>query len=146
MEINLGVETPLPGLKVGIGYSNLNGSVDTDGDGVVDDDLDGSNISPDRLNLSANYQRGRFSARTQVQYYLSRSFDGQPASANFEGYTIVNALLRYETGFGAFSLAAQNLFDEYYISYDSDTVRTTDNDRFYAGRGRTVTLGWDWRF
>ncbi|WP_417613159.1 TonB-dependent receptor [Parasphingorhabdus sp.] len=146
LEINLGVETPLPGLKLGVGYSNLSGRVDTDGDGAVDDELDGSNISPDRLNLSADYASGPLSARVQGQYYLSRRFEGQPASADFEGYTIVNALLRYETGWGAFSLAAQNLFDEYYISYDSDTVRTTDNDRFFAGRGRTITLGWDWRF
>ena len=146
LEINLGVETPLPGLKLGVGYSNLSGRVDTDGDGAVDDDLDGSNISPDRLNLSADYASGPLSARVQGQYYLSRRFEGQPASADFEGYTIVNALLRYETGWGAFSLAAQNLLDEYYVSYDSDTVRTTDNDRFFAGRGRTITLGWDWRF
>ena len=146
LEINLGVETPLPGLKLGVGYSNLNGRVDTDGDGAVDDDLDGSNISPDRLNLSADYASGPLSARLQGQYYLSRRFEGQPASADFEGYTIVNALIRYDTGLGAFSLAAQNLLDEYYVSYDSDTVRTSDNDRFFAGRGRTITLGWDWRF
>ncbi|PHR18629.1 MAG: TonB-dependent receptor [Sphingopyxis sp.] len=146
LEINLGVETPLPGLKLGVGYSNLSGRVDTDGDGAVDDDLDGSNISPDRLNLSADYSSGPLSARVQGQYYLSRGFKGQPASADFEGYTIVNALVRYDTGWGAVSLAAQNLFDEYYVSYDSDTVRTTDNDRFFAGRGRTITLGWDWRF
>lgn len=146
IEINLGVETPLPGLKLGIGYSDLTGRVDTDDDGVVDDDLDGSNISPDRFNLSANYQNGPLSAVAQAQFYLPRSFAGQPNDAKFEGYTLFNAQVRYETGLGAFSLSAQNLFDEYYISYDSDTVRTTDDARFYAGRGRTVTLGWDWRF
>ncbi|MEW4468109.1 TonB-dependent receptor [Parasphingorhabdus sp. JC815] len=146
IEINLGVETPLPGLKIGVGYSDLAGRVDTDGDGKVDDDLDGSNISPDRFNLSANYENGPFSAVAQAQFYLSRSFKGQPSSADFEGYTLFNAQVRYETELGAFSLSAQNLFDEYYISYDSDTVRTTDSSRFYAGRGRTVTLGWDWRF
>ena len=146
IEINVGVETPVEGLKLGIGYSDLAGRVDTDGDGVVDDELDGANISPDRFNLSADYASGPFSALVQGQFYLSRSFEGQPASAAFEGYTIVNALVRYETGFGAFSLAAGNLLDEYYISYDSDTVRTTDDTRFFAGRGRTVTLGWDWRF
>ena len=146
MEINLTVDTPLQGLKFGAGYSNLNGRVDTDGDGAVDDDLDGSNISPDRLNLSAQYDRGPFSMRAQTQFYLSRSFKGQPVSANFEGYTLVNALLRYDTGYGAISLAAQNLLNEFYVSYDSDTVRTFDNDRFFAGRGRTLTLAWDWRF
>ena len=146
MEINLGVETPIEGLKLAVGYSNLNGRVDTNGDGAVDDDLDGSNISPDRLNLSADYKRGPFSARVQAQYYFSRGFKGQPANADFEGYTIVNALVRYDTGYGALSLAAQNLLNEYYVSYDSDTARTNDNDRFFAGRGRTLTLAWDWHF
>ena len=36
----------------------------------------------------------------------------------------------------------QNLTDAYYLTYDSDTVRTNDDSRFYAGRGRTFTLSW----
>ena len=43
---------------------------------------------------------------------------------------------------GEFSLAMQNLTDKFYVTYDSDTVRTGDNSRFFAGRGRTVTLSW----
>ena len=38
--------------------------------------------------------------------------------------------------------AAQNLADRYYVTYDSDTVQVTSNDRFYSGRGRTFTLSW----
>ena len=48
--------------------------------------------------------------------------------------------------FGGVSLAVQNLFDEQYISYASDTQRPTDNFFNFAGRGRTFTLGWDYRF
>jgi iron complex outermembrane receptor protein len=36
----------------------------------------------------------------------------------------------------------QNLTDEFFLTYDSDTVRTSDNSRFFAGRGRTFTLSW----
>ncbi len=41
----------------------------------MDTDLDGTNISPDRLNLAADYAAGRFSARVQTQIYLSRTFE-----------------------------------------------------------------------
>ena len=46
------------------------------------------------------------------------------------------------TGFGSFTLAAQDLLDKQYIDYNSDTQRPADNLRFFAGRGRSVTLGW----
>jgi iron complex outermembrane receptor protein len=39
-----------------------------------------------------------------------------------------------------------NLFDKYYVSYNSDTVAATDPTRFFAGRGRTITLGLTSRF
>ena len=36
----------------------------------------------------------------------------------------------------------QNLTDEFYITYDSDTVQVTSDTRYFAGRGRTFTLSW----
>jgi iron complex outermembrane receptor protein len=74
--------------------------------------------------------------------YLERSFNDADTRTDFEGYTLFDAYLALRTGLGEFALAAQNLTDEYYITYNSDTVRITDNDRFFAGRGRTVTLSW----
>ncbi|WP_333999160.1 TonB-dependent receptor domain-containing protein [Sphingomonas aurantiaca] len=74
LELNLAVRTPLPGLKLGTGFSHLNGRTDTNADGIFDADLDGANISPDRLNLNLDYTRGRLSARVQGRYYLSRRF------------------------------------------------------------------------
>jgi iron complex outermembrane recepter protein len=47
---------------------------------------------------------------------------------------------------GQISLSAQNLLNRQYIDYNSDTQRPTDNLRFFAGRGRSVTLGWLGRF
>lgn len=159
LEINLRVQTPLDGLKAGIGYAHLNGRFDSDGDGKVDSDLDGTNISPDRLNLSLNFDKGPFSAVLQHQVFFGRRFDGLARAADdvlgspkmlrdndFGGYSLTDASVSYDTGAGRVSLSVQNLFDKFYIDYSSDTRLPTDDLAFFAGRGRTFTLGWDFRF
>src|SRR3546814_16142262 len=78
-----------------------------------------------------------------TQFYLSRRFDGADPRNDFGGYTLTDAVVRYQTDFGGVSLAVQNLFDEQYISYASDTQRPTDNFFNFPGRGSTVTLGWE---
>ncbi|MEJ6012187.1 TonB-dependent receptor [Novosphingobium aquae] len=148
IEINLAVKMPIEGLKLSTGYAHLSGRYDSNGDDVVDTDLDGANISPDRLNLAASYVKGPLSARVQTQIYLSRSFKGlvRDARNDFGGYTLTDASLRYQTGIGALTFSVQNLFDRQYITYASDTQRPTDNTFYFAGQGRTFTLGWDYRF
>lgn len=149
LEVNLGVE-PVDGLKLQLGYAHLIGRYDSDRlDGKVDTDLDGTNISPDRLNLAVSYNKGPLSARVQTQFYLSRKFKGQAnpdPRNNFGGYNVTDASVRYGTGVGGLSLSVQNLFDKYYVDYSSDTRLPNDNFAFFAGRGRTFTLGWDYRF
>ncbi|MDF2382319.1 TonB-dependent receptor [Nostoc ellipsosporum NOK] len=162
LEINLGVKLPVPGLKASIGYAHLNGRYDADAvpDGKVDTDLDGTNISPDRINLAADYASGPFSARVQTQFYLSRRFEGKARTIDdanplhpqklfmndFGGYVLTDAYVRYQTRLGGLSLSVTNLFDKMYIDYSSDTRLPNDNTVFYAGRGRTFTLSWDYRF
>jgi iron complex outermembrane recepter protein len=148
LEINLAVQTPIDGLKLSAGYAHLLGRFDSNGDNVIDTDLDGANISPDRLNLAASFVRGPLSARIQTQVYLSRDFQGlaRDPRNDFDGYTLTDATVRYQTAIGALSLSAQNLFNKEYITYASDTQRPTDNAFFFAGRGRSFTLGWDYRF
>jgi iron complex outermembrane receptor protein len=152
LELNLGVRLPIDGLRLGLGYAHLYGRTDSNDDNIVDRDLDGANISPDRVNLSLSYNKGPVSARVQTQYYLSRRFDipvtaSNPVNNNdFGGYHVTDATVRYQTRFGGLTLSAANLFDKFYIDYNSDTQRGSDSKRFYAGRGRTFTLGWDYRF
>jgi iron complex outermembrane receptor protein len=152
LELNLGVRLPIDGLRVSAGYAHLAGRTDSNDDGVVDIDLDGANISPDRLNLALDYGSGPITARIQSNFYLWRTFNlsTNPAAYNpataFEGYNLTDAVIRYDTGFGGVTLAVSNLFDETYITYNSDTVSVADNARFFAGRGRVFTLGWDVRF
>jgi iron complex outermembrane receptor protein len=150
LEINLGVQMPIEGLKLQGGYAHLIGRYDSDRvDGIVDTDLDGTNISPDRVNAAVSYARGPLSARVQTQFYLSRNFHGKanPDPRNsFGGYAVTDAYVRYETALGGLSLSVANLFDKFYIDYNSDTRLPNDNLAFFAGRGRTFTLGWDYRF
>jgi iron complex outermembrane recepter protein len=148
IEINLSVMTPIDGLKLSTGYAHLSGRFDSNSDDVVDTDLDGANISPDRLNLAASYATGPLSARVQTQVYFSRKFRGlvRDPRNDFGGYTLTDASVRYQTGVGALTLSVQNLFDRQYITYASDTQRPTDNTFYFAGRGRSFTLGWDYRF
>ena len=145
LELNLKARTPVQGLVLSTGYARLRGKSDTNGDGKVDKDLDGANISPDRLNLAADYQRGKFSTRLQVQSYLKRDMQNASVKDDFSGYTLADAFVRYELPVGALSLGVQNLLDKQYISYNSDTTNVAA-DKFFAGRGRTATLGWDTRF
>ena len=146
LEANFTTRTPIQGLDLSAGYAKLDGRTDSNGDGKVDIDLDGANISPDRLNLAAMYGRGPISARLQAQFYLERKFAGGDVRNNFDGYTLVDASVRYQTKVGGLTLSIQNLLDKQYITYNSDTTNPTDNTRFFAGRGRAFTLGWDYRF
>jgi len=147
LELNATVRTPIEGLSFQAGYADLKGRADSNADGKVDIDLDGANISPDRIVLAANFNRGPWSTRLQLGKYLSRSFDGADPRNSFEGYTLVDGSVRYEfEPWGALSLSVQNLLDEYYIDYNTDTQQPTNNARFFSGRGRTFTLGWDYRF
>jgi len=143
LEANIAWNTPVPGLRLSAAYAMVEGQTDNnDPDTLVNNDLDGANISPDRLNLAADYTNGPFSARVQTRFYLKREFNDPGTDTDFEGYTLIDAYLAYRTRVGEFSLAVQNLTDKFFITYDSDTVRTTDNSRYFAGRGRTFTLSW----
>ncbi|MDO8802048.1 TonB-dependent receptor [Phenylobacterium sp.] len=128
-------------LTLGAAYSHLDGRTDTNGDGAVDADLDGANISPDRLTLTADATYGAFDFRLQGQVFEARSFQGQPVANNFEGYELLDAVAAWNGPFGVVSLGVRNLLDAQYITYNSDTTNPTDNSRYFAGQGRAVTLG-----
>ena len=126
---------------IGGSYAALDGRSASVENGPLNRDLDGANISPDRVLLWGEYEAGPVALRLQAQTFLEREFEGDPDPRNaFEGYTVLDALARYKAGFGTVSLGVQNLLDEQYISYFSDTQGPADNDRYFAGRGRTATL------
>lgn len=121
-------------------YAKLNGESDTDGDGKVDTDLDGANISPDRYGMSwqANWSE-KLNSRLQVNHYASRGFD--TAGLNFDGYSLVDASLGYRLPVGEASLGIENLLNRDYMTYYAQAASIRD-DQYFAGRGRTFTLGY----
>src|SRR5690606_5220186 len=113
-EASLAWRTPLPGLSLSAAYSQNEGQTDSnDADDLVNNDLDGANISPDRVNLAADYRSGPFSARLQSRFYLEREFNDASVDTDFEGYTLIDAFIAYRTDIGEVALAVQNLTDEY---------------------------------
>lgn len=134
------------GVVVGANYASLEGRSDQDGDGAVDEDLSAENISPDRLNLfvAAEPIENVF-LRAQVANLFDRSFNDESTATDFEGYTLVDLSAGYQTeSFGRFDLGLQNAFNKDYITYYSQAAASaaTRNNRFFAGRGRTMTLRW----
>lgn len=136
------------GLATGVAYSKLEGRYDSDTDGAIDKDLDGRNIAPDRVNL---YVEGplaeNLSARLQYSILLERDFDGGLPQHNFGGYELMDAMLSYGTAtLGDISLGIENLLDEQYITYYSQTLTYVNDTTYFAGRGRTLSLKWDKAF
>ncbi|HRW28986.1 MAG: TonB-dependent receptor [Alphaproteobacteria bacterium] len=131
--------------KIGGNYSNIEGHYDSDGDNVIDTRLPSINISPDTINLylQADLQNG-LTARLQSSHYLDREFDITDSSTagNFDGYTLVDFNLTYQSEVGKISLGIENLLDEYYITYNSQTYSFATDNRYFSGVGRTFTLGY----
>ncbi|MCE2892235.1 MAG: TonB-dependent receptor [Aquidulcibacter sp.] len=147
-DLNIRARTPIEGLNVQVAASALIGKTDNNGDGSVETDMTGPNIAPDRVLIAADWARGPWTARVQYQIYSGRTFTGIGLDArnDFEGYTLTDAFVRRTFRDWSVSLSASNLFDEQYISYNSDTERPTDNLRFFAGRGRAISLQVERRF
>ncbi|AYV49028.1 TonB-dependent receptor [Caulobacter flavus] len=145
LEVNVKAKTSVPGLDLSAGYARLRGQTDVDKDGRVETDLDGANISPDRINLAADYATGDWNLRLQVRAYLKRDMSNALVKDDFDGYTLADAFVGYRLPVGELSLGVLNLLNKQYITYNSDTVIPA-KDKFYAGRGRTATVGWTARF
>lgn len=135
-------------LDFGIAYSDLTGEFDSDGDGSVDADLDAINVAPDRLNLFFDITPdSAWSGRLQVFSYLDKSFrdSAGATTAEFDGYTVVDALASRPIGDMRLTIGIANLLDEQYITYYGQAGNARA-DRYFAGRGRTLTVGADFRF
>lgn len=136
------------GHRIGAAYAAIDGRFDSDGDEEVDRDLDGRNISPDRLNLFADGPLARsLRGRVQLSMLFDRDFEGGLPQFNFEGYTLVDAMLTCDANsVGRFTLAVSNLLDEEYLTYFSQTATFVNDRSFVLGRGRAFTLRWEGRF
>ena len=132
--------------RLGLGYARANGRYDANVDGRLDSDLAGVNIAPNRL--TAFWEQNwtaHLSTRLQASHAFDRDFDqlGNRV-ATFNGYTTMDLVARYALDKHSFTLGVQNLANKQYISYYSQT--TPSNPSYFSGRGRVLTLGWQYRY
>ncbi|TLF50625.1 TonB-dependent receptor [Halomonas urmiana] len=139
-----GEARPSDAHRLRLSYTHAEGESDTDGDGEVDTKLTGINIAPDTLKLgwSAAWNR-KLSSHLQYRYYFDRSVEDP--ELEFEGYGLIDASLSYRLPVGRASLGVENLADEDYFTYYSQAARVSD-DYYFKGRGRTLTLGYQFDF
>jgi iron complex outermembrane receptor protein len=135
---------------VGANYAYIVGEYDSDLDGTVDTDFDGVNIEPDRLNvfINADLDNG-LNGRLQVSHLFARDFGGiaaPSAAADFDGYTVVDLYLNKEVGNGEVSLGIDNVLDKQFVTYFSQTDTNQSNNEFFVGNGRTVSLIYNHKF
>jgi len=128
----------------------LEGKSDRDLDGEVDRRLPGLNISAPKLALFWDKEwTPRFSTRLQSLSLLPRDDpDGIP-DGDFHGYTLVDVLAHIRLAEKQIlSIGVENLFDKRYITYYSQTLTgvNADNNNYFAGRGRTLSLRYRWEF
>ena len=142
-----GRAAPAPWLSLGAAVSVLEGRFDADDDGRFESDLGAVDVGPDRVTLTADVRRGPVRALLQSFTYADRTFrDGDGATtAQFDGYTTVDASVSADLGRSSVTLAVANVLGADYITYFGQ-AGTTRDDQFFAGRGRTATLRLATRF
>lgn len=128
-----------------LGYSRIEGQYDSDGDGSVDADLDGTNVAPDRLNVGWEQQWTQaLRTRLQASHFFDRDFEvGGVTTAEFDGYTTFDLILGWQVNArNSLTFAVENLADEQYITYFSQVYAFAGDDGYFAGRGRQLALTW----
>lgn len=126
--------------KLSLSYSHMRGRYDSDKNGSLDKKLGGLNVAPDRIiaSWSANWNP-ELSSFIQANWALSQDFDDP--RMDFSGYALVDAAVGYKLPRGQLNLGISNLLNKQYFTYYSQSALVEPN-RYFAGRGRTVTLGY----
>ncbi|MCP1313111.1 MULTISPECIES: TonB-dependent receptor [unclassified Halomonas] len=145
-------ETEIKGLEAAIGYrftdqhagrlsySRMRGRYDSNDDGHLDASLSGIDVAPDRVVASVSSDwTDNLSTFVQANYAMDMSFD-EP-EREFDGYLLMDAAVGYRLPVGQMDVGISNLLDEQYVTYYSQSALVND-ERYFAGRGRTLTLGY----
>jgi iron complex outermembrane receptor protein len=132
---------------LGVRYAKTNGRYDSNADGRVDSDLGGANIAPDRVNVSWDRAWSRvIASRVQVSHLVDRNFENAvgASTARFNGYTTLDASTDVQAFGGVVTAAVQNLTNEDYYTYYSQT--SPIDVRYFKGLGRTLRLNYQVSF
>ena len=147
-----------PNTTLGASYSMVDGKYDfDDGDdstpeGSLNSDLGGEQIGPNKLSAFIQRQFAEnWVARLTALYYFDRSFEGTKwdndnKEIDFKGYGLLHLNLKGKVGPGQVSLGVQNLLNEEYVTYYSQTEESQHTARYFAGRGRSLKLAYSLKF
>lgn len=115
----------------------------------LDLDLGGRTQGPDKALLALRWTpTPDLSLRLQGAHYLSRHVnEGRDTATihyeeHFHGYTLVDFGAGWETRVGEFSFGIENLLDRQYVGYYPQVQPNGDGLNYFAGRGRTFSVGW----
>lgn len=126
--------------RASLAYAYTKGRYDSDANGSLDARLDGLNVAPNRVIARWNATwSDKLSTMVQVQHAFSQDFD-DPAKS-FSGYSLADASLSYKLSRGQLRVGVANLFDKNYITYYSQSA-LVEPARYFAGRGRSLTVGY----
>jgi iron complex outermembrane receptor protein len=134
-------------------YSLTGGKTAATQGAPLDLDLGARSQGPEKAVVGANWA---WQPQAQLRVQASRLFDrdinvGRKVGTSnleehFKGYTLVDLASNWDTRYGKFGVAIENLFDRQYVGYYSQSAAATDAGNTYAGRGRTLSVNWSRTF
>lgn len=132
---------------LGMRLATSKGRYDSDQDGQVDSDLGGSNIAPDRINVSWDRNWGDIlTTRLQINHLLDREQKNSVGDVvnHFDGYTTVDLSANIDAFDGLVTLGIQNLSNTDFYTYYSQS--NSNNRRNFKGIGRSFSLSYQLEF
>jgi iron complex outermembrane recepter protein len=134
-------------------YSDTTGKTSLAAGMPLDVHMTGDQIPPNKVAAIVTWAfLDNASASVSAASYLSRDMNegrvntnGASLEEHFDGYTLVDLTLQYQTQkYGTWSIAVENLTDEYYIQAISSSsinqVPTGPTAYYLSGRGRAVSI------
>ena len=134
-------------------YSDTTGKTSLGEGQPMDIHMTGDQIPPNKVAAIVNWAfLENASATLSAASYLSRDMNegrvnrnGASLEEHFDGYTLLDLSLQYQTqSFGTWTVAVENLLDEYYIQAISassiNQIPTGPNAYYLSGRGRAVSI------
>ncbi|MEM9670007.1 MAG: TonB-dependent receptor [Pseudomonadota bacterium] len=135
--------TPFEDLTIGSTFSYADGEVDLDDDGVFDEDLPTTRITPEKVTVYADYSPlDWWTLHGQLLYSGDQSNNSTTfgGGVDIEDYALVDIQSTFDVGPGVLSVGITNLFNEDYVP----VVNQAFNSQFsnVQGPGRRINFAY----
>lgn len=144
---------PVKGWSLFGSYARTDGKTAAAQGAPLDLDLGARSQGPTKAVLGTNWT---VAPKTSLRLQATKLFDrdinlGRKVGTSnleehFQGYTLADLALGWDTAYGKLGLSIENLFDRQYVGYYAQSAAATDAGNTYAGRGRTFAASWSRSF